>query len=73
MTVDVPEGGGGGHPWEAPDGTCWFYFPPWREWTGWQPHEGGHWQLTIEEFRAAYPDAPAWDGWTLTRLSALRF
>jgi len=47
--------------WEAPDGTRWFYFPPWREWTGWQPHEDGHWQLSAEDFRRLYPDAPPWD------------
>jgi len=47
--------------WEAPDGTFWFYYPPWREWTGWRPHEDGHWQLTAEEFRRRYPGAPPWD------------
>jgi hypothetical protein len=49
--------------WEAPDGTRWFYFPPWREWTGWMPHEDGHWQLSVDDFRRSYPDAPPWDGW----------
>jgi len=50
--------------WDAPDGTIWFFFPPWREWTGWMPGEDGHWQRTVEEFRKTYPSAPSWDGWT---------
>jgi hypothetical protein len=47
--------------WEAPDGTVWFYYGPWGEWTGWMPGQDGHWQRTAEEFRRTYPDAPPWE------------
>lgn len=44
-------------PREAPDGTRWLHFPDLDGglWTGWQPGEAGTWNLSEEEFRAAYP------------------
>jgi hypothetical protein len=50
-------------PWEAPDGTRWFYYPPTAEWNGWVPGEGGTWTWEVSRFRRLYPEAPRWDGW----------
>jgi hypothetical protein len=48
--------------WVAADGTHWFWTGgKINAWTGWMPHEDGHWLLTSEEFRRIYPEAPAWD------------
>jgi hypothetical protein len=48
--------------WVASDGTHWFWTGgKINGWTGWMPHEDGHWFLTSEEFRRSYPAAPAWD------------
>ena len=48
--------------WTAPDGTRWQFYEPDREWQGWQPGEDGTWFWQVSEFRAAYPEAPDWDG-----------
>lgn len=55
---DPAECGQANEDWVASDGSHWFYYPPWDEWTGWMPHEDGHWQLTDTEFRDAHPEAP---------------
>lgn len=47
--------------WDAPDGSRWIYTASWEEWTGWEPGTDGHFQRTIEQFRAEYPEAPDWD------------
>lgn len=49
--------------WEAPDGTRWFWTGGHIQgWTGWQPHEDGHWFLSPGEFHHQYPTGPYYDG-----------